>query len=73
MKLQQNTRYQATVNLAGVELLASNNMVADKFKSVGFKDVKVVGSGSKRTATGTWPGKTQDVEIPKQISQIKKV
>lgn len=73
MKLQQNATYQATVTLSGLDLIATNDMIAQKFKSVGFTDVKVEGKGSSRTAAGKWPGKTQEVEIPKQVSKIKKL
>ena len=50
--VHQGQRYQATISLGFVQRLASNDMVADKFREVGFTDVIVTGSGRTRLAMG---------------------
>lgn len=47
-------RYAATIVLSGLEQLASNDQVADRFKQLGFIDVVVTGSGSTRHGEATW-------------------
>lgn len=74
MVLECNTKYQATVKLSFLESLATNQMIAEKFAAVGFKNVLVTGSGQQRKATGLWTEKTQEVKtIPAQVSNIVKV
>jgi hypothetical protein len=73
MRLEKYKKYQGTVQLTGLLKLASNVSVADKFKSLGFTNVLVEGSGNERKASGVWSKETQDVEIPKQVSKIIEV
>lgn len=61
------------MQLGTFESFASNDMIAQKFKDVGFVDVSVSGSGKTRVAQGMWSKPSQEAEIPKQVSGIKKI
>lgn len=71
--VQKGKRYQARVNLGLFQSVASNDMVADKFREVGFTDVVVTGSGRTRDATGLWPHDDACAEIPAEVSDITMV
>lgn len=73
MTLTQNKQYEANITLTGIESFAPNEMVAKKLTDVGFTNVVVTGAGKARTATGTWTGATQKIELPKQVTSIKTV
>jgi len=68
--VQKGKRYQAKINLGLLQSVASNDMVADKFREVGFTDVVVSGSGSSRVAEGVWPHDDASAEIPGEVSNI---
>ena len=68
--VHKGKRYQARVNLGLLQSLASNAMVADKFREVGFTDVVVTGSGRTRTAEGLWSHDDVSAEIPDEVSDI---
>lgn len=68
--VQKGRRYRATVTLGFVQRWASNDMVADEFRKVGFTDVKVTGSGGTRIAKGLWPHDDASAEIPGEVSDI---
>jgi hypothetical protein len=53
--------------------VASNDMVADKFREVGFTDVVVTGSGGTRIAEGVWPHDDAAAEIPSEVSDISMI
>ena len=71
--VHKGKRYKATVTLTGFEQFASNGMVADRITKLGFSDVAVTGSGSKRSATGRWTGADTTVEIDPHLSDIVEV
>ena len=71
--LEQNTTYKAQIVLSGLNKMATNNMVADKLKGVGFTFVTVSGTGDKREAKGKWAKPSQEVEVPEQVKQIEKI
>ncbi len=71
--VRQGKRYRATIKLGFVQALASNDMVADKFREVGFTDVAVTGSGRTRFAIGAWPHADQAAEIPDEIDHIDEI
>ena len=71
--VENGTRYQATINLGFVQRLASNDMVADKFRKVGFTNVTVTGSGRTRLATGSWSGDNASAEIPDEVAHIEQI
>ena len=70
--LERNTSYHASILLGTLEAFASNNQLAEKLKAVGFGDVKVEGTGSKRLAIGVWKNPTQNVEVPPQVVHVHK-
>ena len=71
MNLTHNQKYSATIKLGFFEKLAGNNTIKQKLVDAGFIDVSVTGEGSTRTAIGTWPGETREVDLPSQVSSIK--
>jgi hypothetical protein len=71
--VRKGKRYRATINLDLFQSLASNEMVAHKFREVGFTDVVVTGSGSTRHAEGSWRKKNAAAEIPDEISEIHEI
>lgn len=77
MTLTTNKRYQGTITLSGLKLIATNNRVKEEFEKYGFKDVFVTGSGRERTASGTWTGKSLSGELPTadgvKISDVKEI
>ena len=68
--VQKGKRYQATIELGLIQSVASNEMVADEFRKVGFTDVSVTGSGGTRHATGLWPHDDASAEIPSEVAEI---
>ena len=73
MQLEQGKSYRADLSLGMLESMASNETVAEKFRGLGFTNVVVTGSGSKRQATGTWPLGARAVEMPKQVVSVSVV
>ena len=71
--VQKGKHYQASINLGFVQAVASNAMVADKFREVGFTDVVVTGSGTTRFAKGLWPHADTAAEIPGEIGHIEQI
>jgi hypothetical protein len=71
--VRQGKRYRATIVLNWVERLASNEIVAQKFRALGFSDVQVLGRGGTRSARALWPAQDASAEIPAQIKSIEEV
>jgi hypothetical protein len=71
--VQNGKRYQATINLGFVQRLASNDMVADKFREAGFTDVTVTGAGRTRLAQGSWSYEDTSAEIPDEVGHIEQI
>jgi hypothetical protein len=71
--LQRGKRYKATIQLGFVERLASNDLLADKFRSAGFTEVKVTGVGETRQAVGVWNADEIRATYPPQISDLSEV
>jgi hypothetical protein len=71
--VQRGKRYQAKIKLGLLQSVASNAMVADKFRDVGFTDVVVTGSGSTRLAEGVWPHDDASADIPDEVSNISMI
>ena len=68
--VEQGKRYRAKVSLGLLQSVASNEMVAEKFREAGFTDVIVQGSGRTRVAQGLWPHKDASAEIPDEVTDI---
>ena len=71
--VHQGKRYRATILLGLFQSAASNDMVADKFREVGFTDVLVSGSGRTREAQGSWPHAEKSANIPDEIKEIHEI
>ena len=71
--VRQGRRYEATVRLGLFQSVASNDMVADKFREVGFTDVVVTGSGRTRRAEGSWPHKDAAADIPDEVDDVREI
>ncbi len=69
--LVRGNRYRGTIELAWYQTIASNDAVADKFRELGFEDVKVTGSGSLREGEGTWVKADQTIDRPAQIKDFE--
>lgn len=68
--VRKGKRYQARIHLGLLQSVASNDMVAEKFREAGFTDVVVTGSGGTRLAEGVWPHDDASAEIPSEVSDI---
>ena len=73
MHLLHNQSYKASLKLGIVQQYVGNATVAKKLTGVGFVNVMVNGTGKERTATGTWNGQTQLVDIPEEVVKIEKL
>lgn len=68
--LHKGKRYQAVVVLTGFETWAGNETVARKLEEVGFKSVKVTGSGDRRTAEGLWSKSDVTADVDPHLTHI---
>ena len=71
--LQRGKRYKSTITLGFVERIASNDIIADKFRAAGFTDVRVTGHGDIRHAEGVWNADDVRPTFPPQISDLSEV
>lgn len=71
--LQRGRRYRTTIALGFVERLASNDVIADKFRAAGFSDVTVTGEGGTRYAEGVWAVDDLEPSMPPQITEVTEV
>jgi hypothetical protein len=71
--VEKGKRYRARITLGFVQRFATNDMVADKLRDVGFTDVVVTGSGGARHAEGLWPHRDATAEIPEEIAHIEQI
>jgi hypothetical protein len=71
--LQRGRRYRTLITLGFVERLASNEVIAEKFRDAGFTDVKVSGEGGTRHAEGVWNADDMRASYPPQISDVSEV
>jgi hypothetical protein len=69
--VRKGKRYRARIRLGLFQGVASNELVADRFREVGFTDVSVSGSGRDRLGTGLWPHADATAEIPGEITSIE--
>jgi hypothetical protein len=71
--VEQGKRYRATLALKSVERLADNELIARKFRALGFSKVRVSGSGATRRVEGVWPGKDASAPLPRQIVAVARM
>lgn len=72
-QLKNGCSYQATISLSGMDLIATNKRITDMLTRAGFANVEVVGSGKTRLARGMWPSRDMEVEMPKQVTEVKQL
>ena len=71
--VHQGKRYRATISLNWLERLASNEIIAQTFRDVGFSEVQVSGQGNTRSADGLWAAADATADIPTRIKSIKEL
>ncbi len=65
--------YRARVVLGWAESFVGNEMVAARFRVVGFSDITVRGSGSQRIIQGSWWHDDVEGNMPPQIDEVIEV
>lgn len=72
--VRPNKRYRATVTLSFWEAtVASNGMIEDQFRELGFKDPTVTGSGTERKGEALWPKPEQSFPIDPHLSNVEEI
>jgi hypothetical protein len=71
VQLKKGTQYQAVVTLTGLQSIATNSQVEDKFRELGFTNVSSAGNGNKRLVKGTWSQEDQTIPMPDQVSDVR--
>lgn len=66
-------RYCAVLVLKSVEQLANNTIIAQRFRALGFSQVRVSGSGATRQVEGVWLGEDASASIPPQIVRVARL
>lgn len=70
--VRKGRRYRATIALGLLQSVASNDMIADRFREAGFADVEVKGSGRTRSGHALWPHDDASADIPDEITSVGK-
>ena len=71
--VREGKGYRATLSLNTVERLADNDLIASKFRALGFTKVRVSGAGAIRRVEGVWPRKDASTLLPRQIVAVAKL
>jgi hypothetical protein len=71
--IRQGKKYRAVITLTGFETWAGNETIAEKLVEAGFKDVRVIGDGGKRSGEGRWGKPDTTAEIDPHLSEITEV
>jgi hypothetical protein len=71
--VRKGKHYQATITLGLLQSVASNDMVADRFREAGFTEVEVTGSGRTRIGQGLWPHDDASAEIPNEVISVDEI
>jgi hypothetical protein len=71
--VRKGRRYRATIALGLLQSVASNDMIADKFREAGFADVEVKGSGRTRIGQALWPHDDASADIPDEITSVEEI
>lgn len=71
--LEKGVRYRADFHLSFFERIASDDGIAAEVASHGFEDVRVYGSGADRWGEGTWGRDNQDVDLPGEITSVRRL
>lgn len=65
--VEPDKAYWAKLRLTGFQTLATNGMISDRFKKLGFTNIDIKGSGEVRIASGKWTGASATVDLPEQV------
>jgi hypothetical protein len=68
--VRQGKRYRASISLGMLERFAGNDIIAQRLRAAGFRDISVSGSGTKRLAEACWEGPDTSAELPKQVTRV---
>jgi hypothetical protein len=68
--VRQGRRYRATVKLGGLEQWATNDMIVERLRRLGFMEIQVKGSGRIRDAQARWPGPDTTSSIDEHLSNV---
>jgi hypothetical protein len=68
--VRQGRRYHATVKLRGLEQWATNEMIADRLRRLGFTEIEVKGTGPIREAQARWPGPDTTSPIDEHLANV---
>jgi hypothetical protein len=71
--VRKGRRYQATITLGLLQSVASNDLVADRFREAGFVEVEVTGSGRTRVGQGLWPHDDASAEVPDEVISVDEI
>jgi hypothetical protein len=71
--VRKGKRYQATITLGLLQSVASNDMVADRFREAGFVEVEVTGSGRTRVGQGLWPHDDASADVPDEVISVDEI
>jgi hypothetical protein len=71
--VRKGRRYRASISLGLLQSVASNDMVADRFREAGFAEVEVTGSGRSRLGQALWPHDDASAEIPDEITSVEEI
>jgi hypothetical protein len=71
--VRKGKRYRADITLGLLQSVASNDMIADKFREAGFAEVEVRGSGRTRIGEAIWPHDDTSAEIPDEITAVEEI
>ena len=71
--VRQGKRYKATVLLGWLEQFFGNDMIEEKLSEVGFKEVKVTGSGGKRYAQALWARADTTAPLDPHLTEVSEI
>ncbi len=73
MLLRLNQDYQAKAILKGLAVIVPNSVIKIKLEEFGFVNVIVEGKSKERIAKGTWAKPTQEIALPKEVTDIQRI
>jgi hypothetical protein len=71
--VRRGRRYRATITLGMLQSFASNEMVGDRLRSLGFTEVAVKGQGQTRMAEGLWLLDDAAAPLPPEIIDVTEI
>jgi hypothetical protein len=71
--VRRGRRYKATISLGMLQSFASNEMVGDRLRALGFTEVTVKGQGDTRTAEGLWLLNDAAAPLPPEVIDVTEI